>query len=235
MSERSVAIAFFDPEHGLHGSARAGATLLYDGDRSNVLAEGPRLERRGEAWRAELHDAFSLELKPVAGPARLGDVTAHLCEVKGNVGGTKLKCLGTVGEAERPPQWAELDVVRSISALFDRTHAFLALATRPRGAAGHGQEEVAAWLLYGGEPVSVEDARVSTVYDGEGRQRSAGFELWLAGEDFPRRGSGTVVAGSSLQLEGVDVHAAVFRWRMEDREGVGAYELTVRRDPPAAA
>ena len=42
------------------------------------------------------------------------------------------------------------------------------------------------------------------------------------------------MAGSSLQLEGVDVHSAIFRWRMESREAAGAYELWVRRDPEAA-
>ena len=51
--------------------------------------------------------------------------------------------------------------------------------------------------------LEVEDARISTVYDGGGRQRSAGLELWVPGEDYPRRGSGQVIAGSSLDLEGL--------------------------------
>jgi hypothetical protein len=44
-----------------------------------------------------------------------------------------------------------------------------------------------------------------------------------------------VVAGSSLALEGLEVHAAVFRWRLDGREGIGAYELMARTEPPAAA
>jgi hypothetical protein len=76
---------------------------------------------------------------------------------------------------------------------------------------------------------------VSTVYDGDGRQRAAGLELWLPGEDFPRRASGTVQAGASLSLEGLQVNAAVFDWRMEGRAGAGAYELAVRDEGPAAA
>ncbi|MEX2412358.1 MAG: hypothetical protein WD399_01735, partial [Thermoleophilaceae bacterium] len=128
----------------------------------------------------------------------------------------------------------ELDAVRAISALFDRDHAFVALSRRPRGAMGHDAERTVAWLLHDGEPLSIEDARISTVYDGEGRQRSASLELWIAGHDFPLRGSGTVVAGSSLALEGIDVHAAVFRWRMEDREGAGSYELMARSAAEAA-
>lgn len=234
MSAPAVSIAFFDPEHGLHGSARAGATVLFEGTRSSVLAEGPHVEHRNGGWRAELDGAFALQLQPVVAPVELGGVTAHVCEVEGSVGEAQVSCLGTVGETSIPPAWSELDAVRSLSALFDRGHAFLAVARRPRDVPGHGQEEVAAWLLRQGAVLCVEDARISTVYDGEARQRSAGLELWVPGEDFPRRLSGTVVAGSSLQLERIDVHAAVFRWRMEDREGVGAYELAVRREPEAA-
>ena len=56
----------------------------------------------------------------------------------------------------------------------------------------------------------------------------------MPGQEFPLRGSGTVVAGTSLALEGLDVHAAAFRWRMEDREGAGAYELWLRSEPEPA-
>lgn len=234
MSDPALSLSFFDPAHGLHGSARTGATLLFDGASSNVLPEGPRIEPRGDGWRAELEDAFSLTLEPVAEGAKLDGMTVHVCEVAGKVGGHKVRCLGTVSQTHQPPAWEELDALRAISAVFDREHAFLAIARRPRGAPGHGGEEVAGWLLAEGEPLDVETARISTVYDADGRQRSAGLELWLPGEEFPRRGSGTVVAGSSLQLEGLDVHVAVFRWRMEDREGSGSYQLWVRSEPEAA-
>jgi len=235
VSEPALSLAFFDPEHGLYGTARAGATLLVDGDGSNVLPSGPEVQRSGEGWQAALDGAFDLELEPVAEAARLGGVDAHLCAVKGKVGSTKVSCLGTIGETRKPPEWEQLDAVRSISAAFDGENAVLALARRPRGVLGHGDEKVAAWLLREGEAHDVEDARISTLYDREGRQRGAGLELWMPGEDFPRRANGTVVAGSSLQLDGLSVHVAFFRWRMEDREGAGAYELWVRPEPLAAA
>ncbi len=44
-----------------------------------------------------------------------------------------------------------------------------------------------------------------------------------------------MIAGSSLDLDGIQVHAAVFRWRLDGREGIGAYELMLRTEPPAAA
>lgn len=234
MSAPALSLAFFDPEHGLHGSARAGATLLFEGANVNVLPAGPSMERTGDGWRAELEGAFSLDVQPVAESARLPGVEAHLCRVTGEVGGQQVDCLGTMGETRTPPAWEELDVLRSISAVFDAEHAFLALGRRPRGAPGHDEEQVVGWLLQAGEAHAVEDTRISTVYDGDGRQRSAGLELWLPGEEFPRRGSGTVISGSSLTLEGLNVHAAIFRWRMEDREGTGAYEVWVRAEPAVA-
>jgi hypothetical protein len=110
----------------------------------------------------------------------------------------------------------------------------MATARRPRGALGHGQEIVTAHILSPAGVESVEEARLSTLYDGEGRQRSAGLELWMPGQDFPRRGTGRTVAGASMALEGLRVNAAVFAWSMEGREGLGAYDVTVRDEREAA-
>jgi hypothetical protein len=44
-----------------------------------------------------------------------------------------------------------------------------------------------------------------------------------------------VVAGTTLALEGLVVNAAVFDWRMDGHEGAGAYDVTHRDEPPAAA
>jgi hypothetical protein len=235
VSEPALSLSFFDPEHGLSASARSGATLLFEGSSSTALPDGPDVERNGDGWRARLEGAFELSFEPVAAAAELDGATAHLCAVSGDVGGQRISCLGTLAETHSSPSWDELDALRSITALFDRDNAFFALGRRPRGAIGHNEERIATWLLSAGEVVPVEDARISTVYDGDGRQRSAGLELWLPDEDYALRGAGTVVAGSSLQFDGVDVHAAVFRWRMEDREGAGSYELMARVLEPQAA
>jgi hypothetical protein len=200
-----------------------------------ALPEGPSSEAGGAGWRAELPDRLSLELEPVAPEADLGGVRARLVRVRGEAAGRRVDSLGTLAETDVPPRWEELDALRSVSALVDERHALLALARRPRGAVGHGDEAVTARLVEDDAVLAVETARISTVYDGGGRQRSAGVELWVPGEDYPRRGSGQVIAGSSLDLEGIQVHAAVFRWRLDGREGIGAYELMLRAEPPAAA
>jgi hypothetical protein len=231
----AVALAFFDPAHGLHGSLRSGLTLLFEHGRPQALPEGSDVTRKKDRYRAALGNRFDLEFDPVSGPLDLDGASARLCRVRGTVGSVKVDCLGTVTETVTAPAWEELDALRGVSALFDGDHAVVALARRPRGALGHGEERVIAWLLAGGDPKQVRDARISTVYDGEGRQRTAGLELWLPGEDFPRRASGTAVAGTTLALDGLHVNAAVFSWRMEGRDGAGAYELTVRDEPPEAA
>jgi len=235
VSAPALALSFFDAAAETYGTARSGATILFEGQQAVALPEGPQVEPTGGGWRAELAHKLALEFERVSPPADLGGVKAHVARVRGEVAGREVDCLGTVSETEVPPRWEDLDAVRSVSALVDERHALLALSRRPRGAVGHGDEEVTAGLLEEDALIGVETARISTVYDGGGRQRSAGLELWLPGEDFPRRGSGQVIAGSSLDLDGLQVNAAVFRWRLDGREGIGAYELMLRLEPPAAA
>jgi hypothetical protein len=235
VSAPALALSFFDSAHDIHGTARAGATILFEGRKPEALPEGPSIEPSGEGWHAELPGKLALELEPVAAEADLGDVRARVVRVRGEAGGRAVDGMGTLAETRVPPRWEELDALRSISALVDDRHALLVLARRPRGAVGHGEEEVTARLIEDDAVLEVEDARISTVYDASGRQRSAGLEMWIPGEEYPRRGSGLVIAGSSLDLDGIQVHAAVFRWRLDGREGIGAYELMLRTEPLAAA
>ena len=235
VSSAPYAFSFFDPDRKLYGMARSGATILFDDRNPAAHAGGPEIEPAGEGWRAHLDDRFSLELAPLLVEVELGAVTARVCRVTGEVGGRGVECLGVLAHTHEAPRWQELDAVRSICALVDEGTALLALAHRPRDAAGHGDEAVRATLISDGELLVVEEARISTVYDSGGRQRSAGLELWVAGEEFSRRGSGQVIAGSSLDLDEIQVHAAVFRWRLDGREAIGAYELMVRAEPRVAA
>ncbi len=235
MSAPALAVAFYDHARELYGSARSGASVLFEGRRPTVLPEGPQVEPAGGGWQATLPGRLSLEFEPVSAEADLGGLAATVCTVRGEVSGKRVDGLGTVAETRSLPEWEQLDSLRTISALADERHGALVLASRPRGARGHDEEIVTARLLDEGKLLDVETARISTVYDGGGRQRSAGLELWIPGEEFARRGSGLVLAGSSLELDGVRVHAAIFRWRLDGRDATGAYELMVRSEPPTAA
>lgn len=235
MSEPALSLAFFDPDRKLSGTVRAGATLIFEGQSVRTPSEPPDLERDGDRFTARLAGVLDVTLEPVAESARLPGSESWLCSVSGTVGGEQLDCLGTATVTSEAPAWAELDAIRAVSAVLDRENAVFLYARRPRGAVAHGDELVSAVVVAGGEARAVEDARLSTVYDPHGRQRTAGLELWMPGEDYPRRASGRAQAGASIVLGGVRVDAAVFEWRMESRVGAGTYELALRDDEDGGA
>lgn len=235
VSEAPVSLTFFDPVRRLHGMARSHLTLIFEGATPTAVGGGLQVERAGDVYRAVLADRLELEFAPVSEAVQLAGSRVRVCRVSGRVNGRSVSCMGTAAETVSAPRWEELDALRTISALFDPEHAVLTVAHRPRGVPGHGHELVSSALLTGGELRAVEEARVSTVYDGDGRQRSARMELWMPGEDFPRRAAGEVAGGTTLELPGLRVNASVFTWRMEGREGAGSYELTVRAEPQEAA
>lgn len=235
-AELPVALSFFDSDAGVHGTLRSGLTLLFE-DREARAEHGPaEIERDDGSWRGQA-SGVEVTLTPASDTADLGGVAVTVCTVEGRVGNKKISGLGTAAETRRAPEWQELDLLRAVSAVFEPGLAALAIARRPRAAGEHGSELVTAVLVEAGELRAPEDARISTVYDGGGRQHSSGLELWFPGEDYPRRLFGTVQAGTSLELEGLSVHAAAFNWRMEGHVGAGLYELTLRREEaePAAA
>ena len=235
-AEPPVALSFLDAGAGMHGTIRSGLTLLFDGRQARAEHAAAEIERTGAGWSARSGD-IEVTLTPSSDVADLGGVSVAVCSVEGRVGERTFSGLGTAAETTRAPEWRELSALRAISAVFEPELAALAIARRPLSADGHGAELVTAVLVEGGELRAPEDARISTVYDGGGRQHSSGLELWFPGEDYPRRLFGTVQAGTSLELEGLMVHAAAFTWRMEGHTGAGLYELTVRQDDaePAAA
>lgn len=229
------AIAFFDTAHARHAIARSGLTLLFDGATTEAVPEGAQIAAAGEGVTAKLEGRFDLSLEPLCDAVLVGGTRLAPATVRGTMAGGPIECMGLVGDTDEPPRWSELDVIRSVAVVFDEARALLLEARRPRDAVGHDAETVVAVLVEDGAARTVEDARLSTVYDGEGRQRSAGLELWLEDKDFPRRASGTAVAGTTLELPGLVAHASIFEWQMDEHRAHGLYEITTRAIEPAAA
>ena len=76
---------------------------------------------------------------------------------------------------------------------------------------------------------SVEDPRLSTTTDEAGRQIRAGLELWVGeDDDYPLRGVGEVLAGSTLELGALRLDVAFFGWHIEGRAAVGRYDILRR-------
>ena len=67
--------------------------------------------------------------------------------------------------------------------------------------------------------------RAATTDEG-GRQIRAGLELWVGkDDDYPFRGTGEVVAGSTLELGALRLDVAFFRWHVDGRTGTGHYDV----------
>ena len=227
MTSAALSVTFADRERDLYATARSDFALVFEGGSASSHDQPVEADATADGWHVRM-PGLELDLARVAEPVELGGMRAHVCSAAG--GG-----MAVVAEINDPPRWQELTATRYVCALYDPQTAVVAFARRPAGALGHGDELVVAHLMTEGELKAVEDARLSTIYDGEGRPRQASMELWLPGEDFPRRAFGRVTAGASLALEGLDVHAAAMTWFMEGHDGAGVYELTVREPAPAAA
>ena len=142
--------------------------------------------------------------------------------------------LGQRGHSWGAPDWGRIELARSVSAWLGEDLAVSLTAIRPAGAREHADEALAAAIIEPGEDgephaIDVADPRLSTTYDGDGRQRHAGLELWIDDDGFPRRAAGEVACGTSLDLGALRLDCAFFRWRMEGHEGVGRYDVLRKR------
>jgi hypothetical protein len=182
------------------------------------------------------------ELDPEHPVARAGGMAGfeQACRVTGSatVGDARVEvdALGQRGHSWGTPDWGRIALARTVAAWLDDELAVSLTAIRPAGARQHEDERVAATVLdrdpeSGADRASpVLDARLSTTYDGDGRQRAAGLELYLDEEGYPRRAAGEVVCGTTLDLGRLRLDCAFLRWRMEGRTGVGRYDVLRRAD-----
>jgi len=186
-----------------------------------------------ESWRVASAE-FDLRFEAITVPGELRSELSglegyeQLCRVEGTVGDRRIACLGQRGHEWGTPAWDRLDLARNLCAWVAEDVAVVAGGARATGARAHDEEELVA-VLFDPEPAAVGEPRLSTVYDGDGRQRRAGMELWVGEEDeYPRRLAGEVVCGTSLDLGEQRLDVAFFRWRMEGREGAGRYDVMRR-------
>ena len=199
------------------------------------------IERPLEAWTLSFaSDAVTFDLQveaqSAAGEMADGGMEGYeqLCRFTGDatVGGRRatIDCLGQRGHSWGAPDWDAMALARTLGVWMGEDLGVSLLAIRPAGSDRHDQETIAAYLYEGGEPVRVEDPRLSTGYDGELRQRRAGLELWVDEESPARRAAGEVVCGTSLDLGRLRLDCAFLRWHMDGREGVGRYDILRRVD-----
>jgi len=197
------------------------------------------IERPLEAWTlAFASDAatFDLQVEAVSAAGEMADGGMEgyeqLCRFTGDatVAGRRvtIDCLGQRGHSWGAPDWEQMALARTLGAWIGDDLGVSLLAIRPAGSDRHDQESIAAYVYDGGEPIRVQDPRLSTGYDGEQRQQRAGLELWLDEESPARRAAGEIVCDTSLDLGRLRLDCAFLRWHMEGREGVGRYDILRR-------
>jgi hypothetical protein len=126
------------------------------------------------------------------------------------------------------PDWSRLEGIRLVSAVFDDGGALGVAAVRPLGAAGHGDDVVAARFLDpDGTRTSTSDALVSVEYDSSRRPRRLGIELWPDEDSAPIRVAADLDPDAQPHAEG-GREAVPMRFRLEGGSGNGRYE-TIRR------
>ena len=218
-------------------------------DWAEIDAAGLRMQTDQplRAWRVAFTGeaaSFDVRCSAVTPPIELGaDSPAalaggmqgydQLVRVAGTatVGGAerKITALGQRTHAWGIADWDRMESVRTVGAWLGDDRAVGLQAVRRPGARGHEADAVSAWLLGEEGAHALSEARLSTTYDDEGRQRRAGLELWEQEDsEYPHRIAGEVVCGSTLDLGALRLDTAFFRFRMEGQEGAGRYDLLRR-------
>jgi hypothetical protein len=239
---RASALAVLCADGQPVGVVAQGQIAVAEPDWAALEAAGVRMETAEplRSWRAAFaaeEAGFDVRLSALTAPIEIaaGGLAGYdqLCRVQGTavVGGRErpVDALGQRSHAWGVADWDRMESVRTIGAWLGEDHAVGLQAVRPHGAKGHEADAVSAWLVADEGPLDLAEARLSTTYDEEGRQRRAGLELWEREDsEYPHRVAGEVVCGSTLDLGALRLDTAFFRFRMEGREGAGRYDVLRR-------
>jgi hypothetical protein len=244
--DASALAVLFAGREPVAATARGGIEVPDEADFADLSVGGLHTTVRTplREWTAEFdggESGFSLTFEALGAPAELdrdepaartGGMVGYeqLCRVHGTAraGGdaVAVDCLGQRSHTWGEPDWSRLESTRTITAWLDDGTGVTITAVRPSGKRGHDAQATWGVLLDPAGNLHVDDPRVSTTYDGDGRQRRAGLELWVGEDDgFARRGAGELLCGSTFDLGQLRLDCSFFAWRMQGREGVGRYDV----------
>ena len=180
-----------DPAAGADGIGGRAARALARGLRRARPGAGVRGVEPGRA-------AYSKALVKAGGM----EGYEQLCRVTGKGSAARAFAgLGERGHAWGNPDWDKIALTRAVGAWFEDGSGVSLALVRAAKAANHADE--AAWgAAFGVErSCEIDEVRLSTTTDAERRQFRAGVELWLShDDDYPHRGQGEALTGSTLEL-----------------------------------
>jgi hypothetical protein len=121
--------------------------------------------------------------------------------------------------------WTRIELVRVLTASFEDGSVLLLAALRPPGAAGHGEESVAARLGSGGGDPEPVEALISTEYGAGGTPARLGLELYREDAEVPLRAAGDALESASGDRDGARRDAVALEMRLDGTPGRGLYEI----------
>jgi hypothetical protein len=226
------------------GREPLGAVAVAGADAGAAVTASVDEPLRRWSLRGDGELAFDLQFEATTPSAELGgrekaakagglEGYEQLCRVSGTMrveGRSRaVDGIGQRGHAWGNPDWDRIALTRQVGAWLDDGTGVVLTTVRPAGVSAHADEAIWAAALDPERARAVDDARLSTTSDEAGRQIRAGLELWLdKSDDYPFRGTGEVVAGSTLELGALRLDVAFFRWHVEGHTGAGRYDV-IRR------
>jgi hypothetical protein len=226
-----LTIDFADTSAQIAGVATAGLGTLLARAGQLTAAPPPQVaapEDDGGAWTVSSPNSYELSLAPL-GPAAafVQGTIIWLCRATGMIDSQKVDGLAALSRRPRADAFA---LERRVAIFFDAQLAFALAARRPRGAGGHGEEQLEA-IAFRGEPLevaSIEIPRLSTTYDADGLPTHAGVELWETDEaELALRIGGEVFAGGELaHPDGARTRVSFVAWHHDGRHSIGSYAIT---------
>ena len=236
-AELPVALSFFDSGAGVHGTIRSGLTLLFEGREARAERGPVEIEREGDDWKGRAGDDAEVTLAPVSDTADLGGIAVTVCTVEGRVGGRKIAGSGpSRRRAARPSGRSSTCCAPSRPCSSQGWRRSRSRAGRAGPRTTGASSSPPCWS----RPASCARPRTRAsrpCTTAAAASTAPGSSSGFRARTIRAGCSARVQAGTSLDLEGLSVHAAAFTWRMEGHVGAGLYELTLRRDDaePAAA
>lgn len=237
-------LAFFDPDRNVMGIAGPQVSILFspDGKLGFSVSDVQQITTFSPShWAARMETPdtgrYELDWRSLGEGASLDSSDIKICRVTGKLeeAGRRERRLSSLGIATLPSRRGGPPVLRSVNVVFDEQNAFFMNAYRPAVYHGHGDERNDAVLIVDGEVKRVDETRLSTVYSKDDLHVQAGLELYVEGEEFPRRLSGEAIEGTHVELTDRDVALAFFKWTMGPQAGVGYYEIALAAPPRRAA
>jgi len=124
--------------------------------------------------------------------------------------------------------WDEVDSVRVLTARLGDGRRLAVVALRPAGAAGHGDELVAAAIGDADSFTGLDGPLLSTEYGPDGRPRRLGLEVYPVGDGPALRIAADVTAVADSATGGVERVAAALSVRDGGEPGAGAFDTLTR-------